>query len=239
MSDHILGTLKFVPFHEALLNESPLVYDYINTNGVSKLDELIGTTKETDVNERKEIGQNSKGLNSGLLFSFVENTEAPEEVEEELVLLEADTTCITKTLTLSSPEGGSYIIVFTLTKEYEGMKGDHVVPSPLWNFVGKRDHYLLYENGTLHDTAIQPHGSERNTQESAETKRKGSRFLQAEKKLEADKLEDKMMITSENFSKWTQGNNVDVLIDGLETFERMYEVKFSDIDIFCFVVPIT
>ena len=32
------------------------------------------------------------------------------------------------------------------------------------------------------------------------------------------------MVTSDSFSNWTHGNDVDVLIDGLETFERMFEV---------------
>ena len=70
-----------------------------------------------------------------------------------------DETFVTKTLNLSSPEGGSYVIVISLTKEHESAGGDHVVPAHLWNFVSRRDYYLLRGNEPEPELDSTVHGS--------------------------------------------------------------------------------
>jgi hypothetical protein len=126
-------------------------------------------------------------------------------------------TLITKTLNLSSPEGGSYVIVLSLTKEKEGMGGDHVVPAHLWNFVSRRNYYLLRGNepelDAIHHDAQSDNG----------VHGKEAMVVQGTTRIGAKDI-DGDMVTSDSFSNWTRGNDVDVLIDGLETFERMFEV---------------
>ncbi len=126
---------------------------------------------------------------------------------------------------MSSPEGGSYVIVLSLTKEKEGMAGDHVVPAHLWNFVSRRDYYLLRGNEPEPD-AIHHHRSDEAADSSNNTTRGKDAMVVQGKRIGAKDIEGDM-VTSDSFSNWTQGNDVDVLIDGLETFERMFEVPLN------------
>lgn len=128
----------------------------------------------------------------------------------------------TKTLSLSSPEGGSYVIVITLTKERGGFGSEHSAKlSPhLYHFLTPRNHYLLSgsepesENieKSANNISLAEIGNQQSTNEMTSNKGNFPRNAQTD------------IISSESFSNWTKGNDIDVLIDGLETFERMFEV---------------
>lgn len=116
------------------------------------------------------------------------------------------------------------MIVLTLTKEHENMG----IPSHMWNFVSPRNSFLLRGN--------EPE-PENNPPTSSEPTSKlttaGASLMETMENLITGKKTGKTLIdggvvTSNNFSNWTQGNKVDVLIDGLETFERMFEVHLLD-----------
>lgn len=131
----------------------------------------------------------------------------------------------TRTLSLSSPEGGSYVIVLTITKEYQTPRGIENMPSSssshLWNLVSQRSNYLLWGNENEQQrTPVYQEWSDRAARRATIV---DSSF---QGKTSPEQISDvDATVTSESFSNWTQGNDVDVLIDGLETFERMFEVS--------------
>lgn len=237
LSDHILGTIKLLPLDEVLQNDPAKVLRLLDhqqlahgSSGVAapraptrtKVDEIMGDNCEADEQVKDDYARLEElAGKGGLLFSFMDHPEDPEEMEEELLLISDDETLITKTLNLSSPEGGSYVIVLSLTKEKEGMAGDHVVPAHLWNFVSRRDYYLLRGNEPEPD-AIHHHRSDEAADSDNNSTRGTDAMVVQGKRIGAKDIEGDM-VTSDSFSNWTQGNDVDVLIDGLETFERMFE----------------
>lgn len=123
---------------------------------------------------------------------------------------------------MSSPEGGSYVIVLTLTRDQEGRDSDQAAHSHLWNLVSPRSNLLL--RGSESETGsttlpTEPSSQAKPTYITSVTEALKGKWL-------ASKEIDDNRVTSDSFSNWTRGNTVDVLIDGLETFERMFEVRF-------------
>ncbi|KAL6074701.1 phospholipase D, variant 3 [Balamuthia mandrillaris] len=196
---------------------------------------LLKQQIEEEVNMLEKTRQQQNGV---FLSVVVESPadEGAEPEEEELFMMDPAQTRQTKTLTLSSPEGGSYVIVFTLTKEYHALiptssssssftssslppssvhtttaikQGTHVVPSAAWDYVNFRDNYIRQRELLKR--------SEQSVEDPPSSSSPSSSVIPAEPN----------SVRSSQFSQTTHGNSVDVLIDGVETFERIYECMMA------------
>jgi hypothetical protein len=110
LSDHILGTIKLLPLDEALQSDPAKVLRLLDqqqqlpaqgsapTIGPmrTKVDEIMGENREGDEQAKENIARlEDLADKGGLLFSFMEHPEDPEETEEELLLI-GGTCCCTR-----------------------------------------------------------------------------------------------------------------------------------------------
>lgn len=102
LSDHILGTIKLLPLDEVLQNDPAKVLRLLDHqqlahgSGVAaprapartKVDEIMGDNCEADEQIKDDYARLEELANKGgLLFSFMDHPEDPEEMEEELLLI--------------------------------------------------------------------------------------------------------------------------------------------------------
>ncbi len=211
-SDHILSAFRFVPLAELLNNlENPdddvTEADQANHNDAHK---EIGVKSKSNEDHLKEL----KSHNHGLMFVKYD----PEETYEEFVPLKVNKK-LTRRVVITSAEGGSYEILFTLTIDMEAVNnyigsprlfGPLETPSMFPEDVEARDAIRLGEsnwvpldeNEEILKPAFEQYSMETINSEYSE-------------------------VDCKRFSYSAVHNHVEVLIDGRETFKRYYEVSSS------------
>lgn len=197
LSDHILATLRFIPLDEILTEDRKLISTSIPNDGEEREASLSTDSSFSTLN----------AAGGGICLFVNHMPDESDEPETSLILVEPSDKLATKSFTLTSREGGSYVISLSLTKELESRAegGLHVVSPRVWDFAHRRNHYLL--------ARPQEHLAPQEASEISVTKSQVEQSSQ--------------VITTDSFSEYSNGNNVQVLIDGLETFEMMYEALMS------------
>lgn len=172
------------------------------------------TNKEIDVKPKtnEEYLQKLKSLTHGLMFVKYD----PEETYEEFVPLKVNKK-LTRRVVITSAEGGSYEILFTLTIDIEAVN----------NYIGSPRLFGPLETPSAFPEDIEARDAIRFSESNWVPLDENEEILKpAFEQYSMETINSEYSeVDCKRFSYSATHNHVEVLIDGRETFKRYYEVN--------------
>lgn len=209
-SDHILSAFRFVPLAELLNNVENSEDDVSDADPAHPNDQHkeIGVKPKSSEEFLKEVTSHSHGL------MFVKYD--PDETYEEFVPLKFNKK-LTRRVVITSAEGGSYEILFTLTIDMEAVN----------NYIGSPKLFGALETPSTFPEDVEARDAIRFSEsnwvplDGADEVFKPAFEQYATETINSEYSE----VDCKRFSYSAVHNHVEVLIDGRETFKRYYEAS--------------
>ncbi|KAN0041209.1 hypothetical protein ACTFIV_003745 [Dictyostelium citrinum] len=242
-AEYVLGTLKFTPIYEMPNNNSSSSNSSINnSNNSNKLSPTLPPILTTNSVANSNSNNNNNNNNNNNYSNWIIKTNDINDLKDKQntgglycyrnsddnvhTFLQNESS-ISKKITLTSPEGkGSYEFVFNLLKtDFMMISSTQDNQNQTTNY--EAEHIDFNHKYQINSTSTLKFSNQQLQQQQQQNQKLPSDQTNEYNQSNISNNNDSLEISTNSFSIQTEDNQVEVLIDGLQTFRRYYEIMMN------------